>query len=272
MTENAVQPAGPAASDANASPESVTPEGTTGTGSEAAPSPAVTTDDEPTLKGVSRRIDELTRYRREAERERDHWREMAMRQQAPREEAKPVETVKTLADFNYDEPQYQAYLVREASKAATEAARRELKEQSERDAAARRQTTFSSREAEFSKKTPDYYEKTRDPRVPVTPEIAEVLAESEDGPALAYYLANNLAIADQVSRLPPLAAARELGRIEARLAAEREKAKTPPPVSPAPPPPPKIEGAADPKVEKDPKDMSDAEFSKWRKRQIAQRR
>lgn len=271
MTETVTQAVETPAPDANASPSTEAPEGATQTGSEAAPSAAVTPDDEPTLKGVSRRIDELTRYRREAERERDHWREMAMRQSPPQQESPPESTVKTLADFNYDEGKYHAYLTQEASRTAVEAARRELKEQQERDQAERRRTTFTGRESVFAKTTEDYYEKTRDPRVPLTQTIAEVLAESEDGPAIAYYLASNLALADQIARLPPLAAARELGRIEAKLAAEKAKAKSMP-VSQAPPPPPKLEGSGDPKVEKDPKDMSDAEFAKWRKRQIAQRR
>jgi len=55
-----------------------------------------------------------------------------------------------------------------------------------------------------------------------------------------------------------------LGRLEGKLAADRDKAKAKS-VSQAPPPPPKIEaGAAT--VEKDPSSMTDAEFAKWRRK------
>jgi hypothetical protein len=75
MNEDAVNPADIAAPDANVAPveENV-----------AAPSPAVTDADENEVvraaKGVTKRIDELTRLRRDAERDRDHWRELALRQ------------------------------------------------------------------------------------------------------------------------------------------------------------------------------------------------
>jgi hypothetical protein len=100
--------------------------------------------------------------------------------------------------------------------------------------------------------------------------MLEIITESDDGPALAYYLGKNLDVAARIAQLPPLAAARELGRIEVNLAFEREKAKLKPVVSQAPPPTPKIE-ATEPAVSKDPSQMTDREFAKWREKQIAQR-
>jgi hypothetical protein len=84
---------------------------------------------------------------------------------------------------------------------------------------------------------------------------------------LALYLAEHREVATQIAALPPMAAAREMGRIEAKLSAP-----TPAPVvSKAPAPPPKIE-AVNPEVAQDPSTMSDKEFATWRRRQIAQRR
>jgi hypothetical protein len=102
-----------------------------------------------------------------------------------------------------------------------------------------------------------------------TPEMAQVIKESELGTALAYHLAENPDKSAAIAQLPPLAQARELGRIEARIQAEKANPK--PPVSQAPPPVNKVE-AADAKVDKSPSEMSDTEFAKWRKKQIAQRR
>lgn len=236
----------------------------------------------PKEDGFTKRIDELTKNwreterkaleaeRRAEERERDaaYWRDQVLRQQSSKPE--PVQQTKTLADFEYDDSKYQAYLFDQAEQRAVQAAERKLKEQQETDVKERRKATFAQRESEFSKSAPDYREKTRSAIFPVSEAMAEVFAESEEGPAVAYYLANNLDQADRIARMSPLAAARELGRVEAKLIAEREKAAKK--VSDAPPPPPKIEGSGDPKVEKDPSDMTDAEFAKWRKRQIAQRR
>jgi hypothetical protein len=255
-------------------PDANTPE----PGSEAAPSPAARPEGE--KDGFTKRIDELTRHWRETERDRDHWRELALRNQQPREEPKPVESAapKTLADFEFDEAKYQTYLFEQAEQRAVKAAERRLQEQQEREAAERRKSSFAQRESEFAKSTKDYHEKTRDPRVPVSQAMAEVIAESEEGPAVAYYLANNLPMAEQIARLPPLAAARELGRIEAKLAAEREAAKAAEKrVSQAPQPPPKVEGAADGAGPVDPSTpesdkLSDAEWARRREAQLKRKR
>jgi hypothetical protein len=239
------------------------------TGNEADPSPAVAKADDDVTDRVRSRFDELTKNWRTAERDRDHWRELALRNQQQPEPARPEPAVdtkpKTLADFEYDEGKYQAYLFAETEKRAVTAAERRLQQQAERDTAERRKATFVQREQEFSKDKPDYLEKTRDPRVPITPAMAEVMGESEDGPALAYYLANNLPIADQIARLPPLAAARELGRIEMKLAAEREKAKDAKKVSDAPPPAPRLEGSGDatPKPSPDSADSDKLSNEDW---------
>lgn len=223
---------------------------------------------------VRSRIDELTRLRREAERDRDFYREQALRLQQPQEKATepaPVSKSKTLADFQYDEGQYQEYLFQEAEKRAVTAAEKRLREQQEKDTANRRKSEFERKEADFAKTVDDYHEVTRSASLPVTAEMAQVIAESDDGPALAYYLGKNIAIAEQISSMPPLAAARELGRIEMKLAAEREKAKEKP-VSKAPPPTPKLE-AAEADFEKNPDEMSIEEWKKWRdKRDRARKR
>lgn len=246
MTDTDIQAVELPAPDANATPEVQATEPEV-KASEAEPSPAADdaseTDAKP--KGVGKRIDELTRLRRDAERERDHWREMAMRQQAaPVQEVETPQapsTPKTLADFGYDEGQYQAYLLTEVSRAATEAARKELQAEQARREQEQRKTAFSSRESTFAKTNPDYMEVTRDPSVPITARMAEVIADSEDGPALAYHLAKNVEIADAISRLPDLAQARELGRLEAQLAFERKQAdEARKRVSAAPPPTPSI--------------------------------
>lgn len=274
MTETAEQVQTPAP-DANVNPESVieADADATPTENEAAPSVAAKEpgDSSDVTEKVRSRFDELTQYRRNAERERDYWREQALRRPPEPEKPAPVAEVKakTLADFEFDEAKYQTYLYEQVEQRATSAAERKLNESQAKIEAERRAQTFRQREAEFSKTTPDYAQVAH--FAPIGPAMAQALMALEAGPQLAYHLGKNPEIALRLNELPPTVAAFELGEINARLKAEREKAKAST-VSKAPPPPPKIEGAGDPAVQKDPSQMTDAEFAKWRRRQIAQRR
>jgi hypothetical protein len=226
--------------------------------------PAVTDTDESSnevLSPVQKRIDELTRRRYDAERDRDYWREQAQRALPRQEPTPPAEAPaagkKKLADFGYDEDAYEAYLLERSQSVAVKATREELNREQQATQSRRREAEFTSREQKFSKDLPDYFEVTRG-HVPITAEMAETIKESELGPAIAYHLGKNPDVAASIAQLTPLQQARELGRLEAKLA---EKPK-PPQVSGAPPPAPKL-AAANARVDKDPKDMSDAEFSKW---------
>lgn len=251
-------------------PVAETPEGSPAPEQTAESSPAATQDSEVAeVKGIQRRFDELTRLRREAERNAEHWREMAMRSQpAPEPDATP----KTLADFQYDEAKYQQYLFSTAETLAIAAAKRELQQQVQQENQTRRTQSFTKLENDFAKKQADYFEVTRSDDLRISSAMAEAIAESEEGPALAYHLGKNPEIAEQIARRSPYAAARELGRIEERLRTEREKAKAPV-VSKAPPPAPKL-GATDGSVPVSPDDpssdsaMSDAEWMRRRDKQM----
>lgn len=213
--------------------------------------------------------------------DRDYWRDRAAQlervEPQPRQEQRQApeqpEAPKTLADFEFDEVKYQTHLFEQAEKRAVAAAEQRLREQSEREKAERRKTTFNQREQEFAKDKPDYVQKTRDPRVPISPAVADVLAESDDGPALAYYLANNIDVAAQISQLPPLQAAREIGRIEAKLIAEREKAKAATStVANQPAPAPKLEGGegSGATVKPDTPESDELSDKEWTRRRNAQ--
>lgn len=229
---------------------------------ESAPAVTDTDEDARELKtSVGRRIDELTRRRYDAERERDHWRDMALRAPSPKvetvEEASPS---KSLADFGYDEAKYQQYWREETRKEAAQAAREELQKTQNGSYTAEREAEFADRESDFAKDLPDYMEVTRAPHLPITESMAETIKDSENGPAISYHLGKNPRLAAQISRLPPLQQAREIGRIEATL-----KKPTTSKVSTAPAPAPKI-AASDSKVEKDPAEMNKTEFANWRRK------
>lgn len=235
----------------------------------AAPEPSVAPapeQPEPTIP--KSRFDEVYRLRREAERDREYWRELAMRNQpAPKEPEAPQ--LPTPEQHGFDDAKYQAALTDYNQKVARQAAIEAYQAERQRDQQQQKVQSFKQREAEFAAKNPAYMDKVYNNAVPISQAMAELIAESEDGPSLALYLAEHLDQAAQIYDLPPIQAARELGRIEARLSQVKEPPK--PVLTNTPPPPPEIE-AVEPAVEKDPMKMSDSEFAKWRKRQIAQRR
>lgn len=262
MTETVVQAQEPAIADQ------------TSTEVSADAAPAVTDADEATTgkPPVQKRIDELTRLRREAERDRDYWRDQASRQPQAKPETVAPEAPKPppkLADYNYDEAAYQAALTAHVTEEAARKVREEFRKEQAQLTERQRAESWAKRQAEFAAKTPDYEEKAF--YAPITKEVAEIVKDLEKGPAVAYYLGEHPDEARAISAMSERQAAIAIGRIEAKLDQPAAPASTPKPVSKAPPPPPQIE-AVEPAVNKDPSQMTDAEFAKWRKRQIAQRR
>lgn len=240
-------------------------------------SPAVVDSDESSKpKGVQLRINELTRLRHDAERDRDHWRELAMRSPTPvTQEAKADEPAKepTLEDHNYDESAYRKALAKHIKDEALKEIRADFQREQAQKTESERRDAFLKRQDEFIAKTPDYKDLVY--TAPINDVMRDIIVESERGPEIAYYLGTNLEEAKRIVQMSERQAAVALGKIEAKLESSVSK-ETPVPVkkvevSKAPPPPPKID-AVEPAVDKDPATMSDAEFAKWRRRQIAQRR
>ena len=230
-----------------------------------------------TPDGRDDRIHELTRLRRDAERARDraerdsdHWRGLAMRPQAP------PQTPKTLDDFGGDQTALARHIAQTISSEAVAAARKSMQEETAREQESRLIDSYKKRETQFAKQNPDYFELTRNEDLHISESMGKTIRESEDGPALAYYLAKNSDIAEKISELSPLSSARELGRIEAKLLVERDKLKASA-ASKAPPPASTIDGAGDTVTSADPSDsdsdkLSDSEWLKRREKQVQRRR
>jgi hypothetical protein len=120
---------------------------------------------------------------------------------------------------------------------------------------------------------PDWDEVMEDAlQLPASPAVEEAILYSDIGPDLQYHLAKNPQEAMRLNSLPPILAARQIGIIEARIAAEKAARKA------APPAPPAVSKAPDPitpvggrgVVEVDPSKMSDKEFAEWRRKSPGQ--
>jgi|SRR5688572_6300200 len=235
-------------------------------------------------ENAQKRYHELTRDRYDALRERDierYEKEQLKARLDAIEKAKtePVapEQFPTLEQFGYDEAKFMAAVAaysRGTTEAAKVAAREAAQEivRAEREASRQNEAIkgWAKKEAEFIKSKPDYVEKVLEARtLPISREIQMELRESELGPQIAYHLVENPEKAAAIMALPLKEQLKEIGRIEARLESTKTPAK--PAVSQAPPPVQKVDGN-EAQAEKDMSEMSDAEFAKLRRRQIAQRR
>ncbi len=205
------------------------------------------------------RIDELTRARHEAEREAAYWRNRANPEQPKAEPAKPTpekfenygDYVEALADWKAEEKVSAALKARDAEAAKT----------AEQKAVETRTQTFQERQQAARTAMPDYDAVVGAADVPITSHVAEALLDSEKGPELVYHLSKNPAEAERLNKLSPLAAARELGRIEATLSApQKPVTKAPAPMKPS--------GGGTTAVT-DPGKMSHDEYRTWRKGQGA---
>lgn len=100
-------------------------------------------------------------------------------------------------------------------------------------------SAYHEREEAAREKYDDFQQVAYNPRLPITDVMAETIQYSEVGPDLAYFLGSNPKEAERISRLSPILQAKEIGRIEAKLASDPPAAKkttsAPAPISPVSP-------------------------------------
>ena len=95
--------------------------------------------------------------------------------------------------------------------------------------------SYQEREEQARDKYDDFEQVAYNPNLTITNVMAETIQHSDIGPDLAYYLGSNPKDAERISRLSPFMQAKEIGRIEAKLADNPPVKKTtsaPAPISP----------------------------------------
>lgn len=95
--------------------------------------------------------------------------------------------------------------------------------------------SYQEREEQARDKYDDFEQVAYNPNLPITNVMAETIQHSDIGPELAYYLGSNPKDAERISRLSPYMQAKEIGRIEAKLADNPPVKRTtsaPAPISP----------------------------------------
>jgi len=231
-------------------------------------------DTKPEVKGkAEERIGTLTRKWRESQQEAAYWKGLAEGKKAPGEtqpdekpdipQAKPKPRQ---ADFeNYDD--YVEALTDWKTDERLSAFQREASQKAAGLRAQDNESQFQSRLMEGAERYEDFDDIARNPILPITPAMIEVLKDTELPADIAYYLGKNIKECTMISRMPPIQAARVIGRIEAEIKSKMVDGK--PPASPKPktvsdaPPPVKPIGSAE-VVTKDPNKMTQAEYERWR--------
>lgn len=91
------------------------------------------------------------------------------------------------------------------------------------------------REEAAREKYDDYEDVVYNPKLPITPIMAQTIQASDMGPDVAYYLGTNPKEAERIARMPAIAQAKEIGKLEAKIASGPPVKKTtsaPSPISP----------------------------------------
>ena len=160
-------------------------------------------------------------------REQRKW-ERAQKQQA----ATPALSAEPPQQENFASPEAYAEALAER-KAAELLAKREAERQH-----AETLESYHEREEEIRTKYEDFEQVAYNPRLPITQVMAETIQASEIGPEVAYYLGSNPKEADRIAKLSPFLQAKEIGRIEAKLADNppvKKSSSAPTPITPVTP-------------------------------------
>jgi hypothetical protein len=177
----------------------------------------------PRKKTAEERINELTRLRREAEREAEYWRNKAVQPPTPapptmqadlsRPKLENFETVESYEDALLAWHSYRNTARNEAEK------RRQVQVESVK--------TFNEKADVLRKKHEDFDEAIAAPVF--TPTMRAVLLNSEQGPSVAYYLGKpeNAKIAGRIASLPPELQPYEIGKLETQLALAQKTRRVP---------------------------------------------
>lgn len=220
--------------------------------------------------GVQKRIDKAVRAQREAEREREFWKQEALKGRT----AAPAETQTTTTEAK-GEPsendfETHAAYVKALTKWTANQAVEEFKVSQRKEAVTTRQQTvqqeFKGRQEAFKAATPDFDEVVSAADVQVSDAVIAEIVESENGPQLQYYLSKNPDEAERLSKLPRLQLAREVGKIESRFSSSQQKTAV---KTTTAPPPPNPTGQTTRTSSMLSGDESPAQYRAWKAKQAA---
>lgn len=189
------------------------------------------------------RVNEITRARREAERRAQFLEQRLAQVESQQQHNQPRnqnDRPPSLQEFESVEDWGAAVAEYSARQALSQAEQR-LQQRDQHHSQQQLAQQFQAKEAAYAATHPDYLDRVAEmtSAIQFHPEVLSAIAQSDHGPDVAHHLAQHLDVADRLSRMSPVAAAVEIGRIEARLSTPKPK-----PVTQTPAPVPTLSGSS----------------------------
>ena len=231
---------------------------------EGADKPAKTFSQEEVDKLIGKR---LAREERKWQRERDRAIAQTAREQQPAPKAQEPANKPVPDSYKSTEEYLEALTDWKAEQKIT--AKLSERDRAEREARARREAEEASaeyreREEAARDKYDDFEEVAYNPKLSISDVMADTIQASEQGAELAYYLGKNPKEAARIAALKPFLQAKELGRLEAKLAdapaaPAKKPSSAPEPIKPVAP-----KGGSQPVLDTtDPKSLEKMGTSAW---------
>jgi hypothetical protein len=245
-------------------------------------------DKKPKKNGVQKRISKLTREKADLQRQLEYERSLRNQSKGDREEIQPKDknSQAQAADGRPDPNNYETnaeYLdaltdwkLEQKEKAKEQKAKEEDRQKAEQ----KRLSDHQKRIAEFAKVQTDFAEAFEsfkdalglDEDFRVSKGLDDALVDNENGPAVMYELFKDPELFERINAMSPIAAAREVGKIEARLANASESKKENKKLTNAPSPITPVSAKGGSAVSKSLDDMEYEEFKRVRHEQLRKRR
>lgn len=184
------------------------------------------------------------------EREQRKWE----RQRAQQPVAEQPKQLPSVDQFESPEAYADALAIRKAEELV---AQREMQKQQ-----AELLDAYHDREEQARERYDDYEQVVLNPRLPITDVMADTIRASEVGPDVAYYLGTNIKETERIARLPAILQAKEIGKIEAKLADNPPVKRTS--SAPAPITPVTARSSSNPSYDTtDPRSIKNMSTSEW---------
>jgi len=183
----------------------------------------------PKSKGVQKRIDELVRQRSDVERDRDYWRELAMKSQEPEAmEPQAPEIPPMPRDVDFDTVEDYQAAVSERDQTIIDLAVGRVQSQQQET---QQQTTEQERALKFNQAVEKLSETHPDAKsliygrdsAAISPEMAETLLNLDNSAQVAYELASKPEVAYRISQLDSSLQKIEIGKLSATVSLPQPK-------------------------------------------------
>ena len=220
---------------------------------------------------VQKRIDQLTREKYEERRAKEALEKRLKELEDAKPKPEPIKAPKyddfeTEDAYNEAQAEYLAQKAAQKIKDEQSASEQERATQERLQKQADQTTKYVEKLQSEAGQYEGIMEKLNDPifadiTQKMDAELIGLIQTSEKSTALTYHLANNLEQADQISRLSPVLAARELALIEASIETPKPNkvSQAPDPISPI---------GSNETVDKDPDKMPMDEWIEWRRKKL----